>query len=98
MPVEKSKGKGKGKKRAAEDSNTESNAIALKDFRLEYSKSSRAACRHCEIKICKVMFILLRYYIIIIFNLRSKLIDHTMTKGCNGTEVHGTINCTFRFV
>ncbi|XP_026729426.1 poly [ADP-ribose] polymerase [Trichoplusia ni] len=53
LPVEKSKGKGKGKKRAAEDSNTESNAIALKDFRLEYSKSSRAACRHCEIKICK---------------------------------------------
>ncbi|KAJ0180031.1 hypothetical protein K1T71_004622 [Dendrolimus kikuchii] len=26
---------------------------ALKDFKIEYSKSSRATCRHCEIKICK---------------------------------------------
>lgn len=43
------KGKGKAKKRAAD----EGSASALKDFKIEYSKSSRAACRHCEIKICK---------------------------------------------
>lgn len=49
LPVEKGKGKGKGKKRGAE-----SNDAALKDFKVEYSKSSMASCKHCEIKICKV--------------------------------------------
>ncbi|XP_022914189.2 poly [ADP-ribose] polymerase [Onthophagus taurus] len=37
----------KGKKRDAESNN------ALKDFKIEYSKSSRAACRGCEQKILK---------------------------------------------
>ncbi|XP_037299289.1 poly [ADP-ribose] polymerase [Manduca sexta] len=46
LPAEK---KGKGKKRGTADSN----ASALKDFSIEYSKSSRATCRHCDIKICK---------------------------------------------
>lgn len=58
MPVEKPKGKGKSKKRTADDATsdaiTESTNIALKDFRVEYSKSSRATCKHCDIKICKV--------------------------------------------
>lgn len=45
---ETSKGK-KGKKRAAESS---SNA-ALKDFGIEYSKSSRAECAGCHDKIMK---------------------------------------------
>lgn len=47
MPVEKGK-KGKASKRAAESSSG-----ALRDFAVEYSKSSRATCRVCEIKICK---------------------------------------------
>ncbi|XP_049866080.1 poly [ADP-ribose] polymerase [Pectinophora gossypiella] len=46
LPVEKGKGK---KKRAAESSSN----TALKDFKVEYSKSSRATCKHCDIKICK---------------------------------------------
>lgn len=46
LPMEKGKGK---KKRAAESNNP-----ALKDFKVEYSKSSRATCKHCDIKICKV--------------------------------------------
>lgn len=53
MPVEKPKGKGKSKKRAADDPVSTSTALALKDFRVEYSKSSRATCKQCEIKICK---------------------------------------------
>lgn len=47
MP-ETSKGK-KGKKRSADDSNT----AALKDFGIEYSKSSRAECVGCNNKIMK---------------------------------------------
>lgn len=43
--------KGKGKKRAATSNNP-----GLKDFKVEYSKSSRATCKHCDIKICKVIF------------------------------------------
>ena len=59
MPVEKPKGKGKSKKRAADDSLTteaiaQSTNLALKDYLVEYSKSSRATCKHCDIKICKV--------------------------------------------
>lgn len=55
MPEEEKKGKGKktAKKRAADKESSVSNA-ALKDFRVEYSKSSRASCCRCEIKICKV--------------------------------------------
>ncbi|PZC85287.1 hypothetical protein B5X24_HaOG201783 [Helicoverpa armigera] len=53
MPVEKPKGKGKSKKRAADDPVSTSTQLALKDFRVEYSKSSRATCKQCEIKICK---------------------------------------------
>lgn len=49
MPTVKGKGKGKGAKRTADAAS----ASALKDFKVEYSKSSRAACRLCEIKICK---------------------------------------------
>ncbi|KAI5636400.1 poly(ADP-ribose) polymerase catalytic domain-containing protein [Phthorimaea operculella] len=48
MPVEK--GKGKKGKRAAENGGVN---LALKDFAVEYAKSSRATCAHCEIKICK---------------------------------------------
>ncbi|XP_013185212.2 poly [ADP-ribose] polymerase isoform X1 [Amyelois transitella] len=46
--VANEKPKGKSKKRAA-------TAVvgALKDFGVEYAKSSRASCKHCEIKICK---------------------------------------------
>lgn len=51
MPENGAKGKkGKGAKRTAADSATG----ALRDFAVEYSKSSRATCRHCDIKICKV--------------------------------------------
>lgn len=50
MPAAKGKGKGKATKRTAD----EASASALKDFQIEYAKSSRASCRHCEIKICKV--------------------------------------------
>lgn len=53
MPEEAKGKKGKGKKRAVED-DTVLNA-ALKDFRVEYAKSSRASCRLCEINICKVL-------------------------------------------
>ncbi|XP_028036394.1 poly [ADP-ribose] polymerase [Bombyx mandarina] len=51
MPIQETKTKGKGKrnKRAA----PESDNSALKDFKVEYSKSSRATCPECEIKICK---------------------------------------------
>lgn len=58
MPEEKPKGKGKSKKRAADTSTAESTALALKDYLVEYSKSSRATCKHCEIKICKVISVL----------------------------------------
>ncbi|XP_063621514.1 poly [ADP-ribose] polymerase [Cydia splendana] len=53
MPVEKGKGKGKGKKRANGDASAAASLAALKDFFIEYSKSSRATCKHCDIKICK---------------------------------------------
>ncbi|CAG9783197.1 unnamed protein product [Diatraea saccharalis] len=47
-----SKGKkGKGTKRAA--SSAAPATGALRDFAVEYSKSSRATCKHCDIKICK---------------------------------------------
>ncbi|XP_041975989.1 poly [ADP-ribose] polymerase isoform X2 [Aricia agestis] len=46
MPEEKGK-KGKGKKRDNSDT------TALANFSIEYSKSSRASCKHCDIKICK---------------------------------------------
>jgi poly [ADP-ribose] polymerase len=42
--------KSKGRKRGAA---TENN-IALKDFTIEYAKSSRSTCRGCEEKIMKV--------------------------------------------
>ncbi|GBP32813.1 Poly polymerase [Eumeta japonica] len=47
MPIE-NKSKGKGTKRGNSDNNA-----ALKDFAIEYSKSSRATCKVCDIKICK---------------------------------------------
>lgn len=62
MPVEKGKGKGKGKGKAAKRANTDANAAALKDFAVEYSKSSRATCRVCEIKICKVCVLSNHYW------------------------------------
>ncbi|XP_048485241.1 poly [ADP-ribose] polymerase [Plutella xylostella] len=45
----------KGKSKAAKRANAEASAsmAAIKDFFIEYSKSSRATCRVCEIKICK---------------------------------------------
>lgn len=46
MPVEKGK-KGKGTKRENSDK------AALSNYSIEYSKSSRATCKHCDIKICK---------------------------------------------
>lgn len=60
MPTEtpKGKGKGKSKKRTADESTN----LALKDFKIEYSKSSRATCKHCEIKICKVRSCLMIYF------------------------------------
>lgn len=51
LPDDNKGKKGKGKKRAAESDATSNGA--LKDFRVEYAKSSRASCRRCEIKICK---------------------------------------------
>lgn len=48
MPAEKGK-KGKGAKRENSDK------TALSNFSIEYSKSSRASCKHCDIKICKVI-------------------------------------------
>jgi hypothetical protein len=41
--------KGKGKKRTAATANS-----GLKDFTVEYAKSSRSTCRGCEEKIMKV--------------------------------------------
>ncbi|CAA9996602.1 unnamed protein product, partial [Nesidiocoris tenuis] len=49
-PEPKAKGKGKSKKRAAANG-ADSH---LKDFTVEYAKSSRAACRGCELKLAKV--------------------------------------------
>jgi hypothetical protein len=43
-------GKAKGKKRKA----AAENDVALKDFTVEYAKSSRSTCRGCEEKIMKV--------------------------------------------
>jgi len=51
MPVPETKGK-RGKKRAAETSAVQS-TTALKDFGVEYSKSSRAECVGCQLKIMK---------------------------------------------
>jgi hypothetical protein len=42
--------KDKGKKRKASANNN----VALKDFTVQYAKSSRSACRGCEEKIMKV--------------------------------------------
>lgn len=42
--------KGKGKKRAGDN---DLQKEALKDFKIEYSKSGRAMCRGCELKILK---------------------------------------------
>ncbi|KAL4708395.1 hypothetical protein ACJJTC_019631 [Scirpophaga incertulas] len=42
--------KSKATKRSASQANVSG---ALRDFAVEYSKSSRATCQHCEIKICK---------------------------------------------
>ncbi|XP_072940740.1 poly [ADP-ribose] polymerase [Epargyreus clarus] len=47
MPEEKGKKKGKGTKRA-NDSNK-----AVGKYVVEYAKSSRSTCKHCDIKICK---------------------------------------------
>ncbi|CAH2266923.1 jg8828 [Pararge aegeria aegeria] len=46
MPAEKGK-KGKAAKRE------NSEKAALSNYSIEYSKSSRASCKHCDIKICK---------------------------------------------
>ncbi|CAH2107562.1 unnamed protein product [Euphydryas editha] len=46
MPAEKGK-KGKASKR------DNSEKAALLNYSIEYSKSSRATCKHCDIKICK---------------------------------------------
>ncbi|XP_047526673.1 poly [ADP-ribose] polymerase [Vanessa atalanta] len=46
MPAEKNK-KGKSNKR------DNSEKAALANYSIEYSKSSRATCKHCDIKICK---------------------------------------------
>ncbi|XP_026751130.1 poly [ADP-ribose] polymerase [Galleria mellonella] len=48
LPSEETKGK---KRKAGKSSEAASGAV--KDFAVEYSKSSRATCKHCEIKICK---------------------------------------------
>ncbi|KAM3962867.1 poly-(ADP-ribose) polymerase [Aphomia sociella] len=48
LPAEETKGK---KRKASKTSQAASGN--LKDFAVEYSKSSRATCKHCEIKICK---------------------------------------------
>lgn len=48
MPTEKGK-KGKASKR------DNSEKAALSNYSIEYSKSSRATCKHCDIKICKVL-------------------------------------------
>lgn len=50
MPTEKGK-KGKAAKRENSDK------AALSNYSIEYSKSSRATCKHCDIKICKVVLI-----------------------------------------
>ncbi|CAK1553493.1 unnamed protein product [Leptosia nina] len=47
MPVEKGK-KGKGTKRKDDKIQP-----GLSNFSVEYAKSSRASCKHCDIKICK---------------------------------------------
>lgn len=43
----------KGKKRGAGNGDDKLQKLALKDFTIEYSKSSRALCRGCELKILK---------------------------------------------
>jgi hypothetical protein len=48
--IAEEKGKAKGKKRKAGAKNN----VALKDFTVEYAKSSRSTCRGCEEKIMKV--------------------------------------------
>lgn len=53
IPGAKVKKASKGKKRSAEDDN-EPSTSTLNDFGIEYSKSSRAICTACEIKIMKV--------------------------------------------
>lgn len=52
----------KGKKREASSSSNS----ALKDFHIEYSKSSRATCQGCEQKILKeeVSFMLFKYILL----------------------------------
>jgi hypothetical protein len=52
---ESSKVTGKKRKAAAE------NNVALKDFTVEYAKSSRSACRGCEEKIFKVSALMLHF-------------------------------------
>jgi hypothetical protein len=59
---ESSKGKGKKRKAAAE------NNVALKDFTVEYAKSSRSTCRGCEEKIMKVsVFVHLHFQFVCVF-------------------------------
>lgn len=53
IPGAKAKKAAKGKKRSAEEDN-EPPSSGLDDFGIEYSKSSRAVCTACEVKIMKV--------------------------------------------
>lgn len=64
---ETSKGK-KGKKRAADDSGAGSSNAALKDFGVEYAKSSRATCAGCG-------------NLIMVNEVRVKKIDYTTEVG-----------------
>ncbi|XP_045493688.1 poly [ADP-ribose] polymerase-like [Colias croceus] len=49
LPTEKGK-KGKGTKRGNESKTVQ---IGLSNYTIEYAKSSRSTCKHCDIKICK---------------------------------------------
>ncbi|VVC90162.1 unnamed protein product [Leptidea sinapis] len=48
LPTEKGSKKGKGKKRT-----NETTVLGISNYSIEYAKSSRATCKHCDIKICK---------------------------------------------
>lgn len=66
MPEGKGKGKGKAAKRGLD-------VGPIKDFAVEYSKSSRATCKHCDIKICKVSFFFTRFLFATLYQM-SKVI------------------------
>ncbi|XP_038210310.1 poly [ADP-ribose] polymerase-like [Zerene cesonia] len=50
LPTEKSGKKGKGTKRGNDSKNSQP---GLSNYTVEYAKSSRSTCKHCDIKICK---------------------------------------------